>query len=170
MWYLANFISLLRNKENRSNEIISPKIALGKFLERSLSAAVFTVIKIASCYIIFWWKCGKSKSKIWHSAEFRWLDKLSSFTIRYFSHSIDFQYLNFQGYRKSIYSSERRKKGHWSRAVGWCENPGVPVLIGGHNLPPPLGWDSVNFSAMAPPTVCSNGFYADISSQHQGQK
>ena len=32
MWYLANFISLLHNKENRSNEIISPKIALGKYL------------------------------------------------------------------------------------------------------------------------------------------
>ena len=29
MRYLANFISLLRNKENRSNEIISP---LGKYL------------------------------------------------------------------------------------------------------------------------------------------
>ena len=29
---LANFISLLRNKANRSNEIISPKIALGKYL------------------------------------------------------------------------------------------------------------------------------------------
>ena len=51
--YLATFISLVHNKENRSNEIISPKIALGKFLERSLSAAVFTVIKIASYYIIF---------------------------------------------------------------------------------------------------------------------
>ena len=32
MQYLANLISLLRNKENRSNEIISPKIALGKYL------------------------------------------------------------------------------------------------------------------------------------------
>ena len=32
MRYLANFISLLRNKENRSNEIISPKMALGKYL------------------------------------------------------------------------------------------------------------------------------------------
>ena len=32
MWYLANFISLLRNKENRRNEIISPKIGLGKYL------------------------------------------------------------------------------------------------------------------------------------------
>ena len=29
---MANFISLLCNKENRSNEIISPKIALGKYL------------------------------------------------------------------------------------------------------------------------------------------
>ena len=36
-------------------------------IERSLSAAVFTVIKIASYHIIFWWKCGKSKSKICHS-------------------------------------------------------------------------------------------------------
>ena len=32
MRYLANFISLLRNRENRSNEIISPKIAFGKYL------------------------------------------------------------------------------------------------------------------------------------------
>ena len=32
MQYLANFISLLCNKINRSNEIISPKIALGKNL------------------------------------------------------------------------------------------------------------------------------------------
>ena len=39
--YLANFISLLRNKENRSNEIISTKIALGKYL---------TCAKFGSCY------------------------------------------------------------------------------------------------------------------------
>ena len=32
MRYLANFISLLRNKEIGSNEIISPKIVLGKYL------------------------------------------------------------------------------------------------------------------------------------------
>ena len=32
MRYLANFISLMRNKEIGSNEIISPKIALGKYL------------------------------------------------------------------------------------------------------------------------------------------
>ena len=33
--YLANFISLLRNKENRSNEIISRKIALCKYLAKA---------------------------------------------------------------------------------------------------------------------------------------
>ena len=32
MQYLASFISLLRNKENCSYEIISPKIVLGKYL------------------------------------------------------------------------------------------------------------------------------------------
>ena len=32
MRFLANFISLLRNKENCSNEIISPKITLSKYL------------------------------------------------------------------------------------------------------------------------------------------
>ena len=32
MRYLANLISLVHNKENRSNEIVSPKIALGKYL------------------------------------------------------------------------------------------------------------------------------------------
>ena len=32
MRYLASFISLLRYKENGNNEIISPKIGLGKYL------------------------------------------------------------------------------------------------------------------------------------------
>ena len=38
-----------------------------RLLEISLSAVVFTIIKIASYYIIFGWKYGKSSSKIWHS-------------------------------------------------------------------------------------------------------
>ena len=41
-----------------------------RLLEKSLSAAVFTVIKIASCYIIFWWKCGHSENinlNLWQS-------------------------------------------------------------------------------------------------------
>ena len=33
------------------------------------------------------------------------------------------------------------------KAVGRSENPGVTVLFGGHNLPPPLGLDRVNYSA-----------------------
>ena len=32
----------------------------------SLYAAIFTIVKIARHYIIFWWKCGKSRSQIWH--------------------------------------------------------------------------------------------------------
>ena len=38
-----------------------------RLLERYLSAVVFRIIKIASYYIIFWWKYGKSRGKIWHS-------------------------------------------------------------------------------------------------------
>ena len=50
MRYLANFISLLRNKENRSNEIISPKIALGKYLANANFANVtFSVCFIKIC-------------------------------------------------------------------------------------------------------------------------
>ena len=41
MRYLANSISLLRNKENCSNEIISPKIALGNYLAN---------VKFGLCY------------------------------------------------------------------------------------------------------------------------
>ena len=37
-----------------------------RLLERSLYAAIFTIVKIARHYIIFWWKCGKSRSQIWH--------------------------------------------------------------------------------------------------------
>ena len=42
-----------------------------------------------------------------------------------------------------------------SRAVGWSENPGVPALFGGHNLPPlvEIGLTDLPTSggAMAPP-------------------
>ena len=37
-----------------------------RLLERSLYAPIFTNVKIARNYIIFWWKCGKSRSQIWH--------------------------------------------------------------------------------------------------------
>ena len=34
------------------------------------------------------------------------------------------------------------------RAVGRFENPGVPVVMWGHNVPPPHGWDRVNSKAI----------------------
>ena len=52
---------------------MNPKINIFdlRLLEGSLSSAVFTIIKFASCYIIFWWKCGKSKRKICNSLYLR---------------------------------------------------------------------------------------------------
>ena len=43
-----------------------------RLLERSLYAAIFTIVKIARHYIIFWWKCGKSRSQIWHCVLRTW--------------------------------------------------------------------------------------------------
>ena len=37
-----------------------------RLIERSLYAPIFTNVKIARNCIIFWWKCGKSRSQIWH--------------------------------------------------------------------------------------------------------
>ena len=37
------------------------------------------------------------------------------------------------------------------RAVGRSENPGVPVLFGGHNLPPLVEIGLTDLQAMAPP-------------------
>ena len=47
---------------------MKPKITIIdlRLLERSLYAAIFTIVKIARHYIIFWWKYGKSRSQIWH--------------------------------------------------------------------------------------------------------
>ncbi len=47
---------------------MKPKITIIdlRLLERSLYAAIFTIVKIARHYIIFWWKYGKSRSHIWH--------------------------------------------------------------------------------------------------------
>ena len=49
---------------------MKPKITIIdlRLLERSLYAAIFTIVKIARHYIIFWWKYGKSRSQIWHCA------------------------------------------------------------------------------------------------------
>ena len=35
-----------------------------RLLERCLNSAIFAIVKIARHYIIFWWKCGKSRSQI----------------------------------------------------------------------------------------------------------
>jgi hypothetical protein len=50
---------------------MKPKITIIdlRLLERSLYAAIFTIVKIARHYIIFWWKYGKSRSQIWHCAQ-----------------------------------------------------------------------------------------------------
>ena len=37
-----------------------------RLLERSFYAAIFTIVKIARHYIIYWWKCGKSRSQFWY--------------------------------------------------------------------------------------------------------
>ena len=64
----VSFFQIFQQQRHLVSFFTSPKmkpkiniIHLGLF-KRSLSAVAFTIIKIASYYIIFWWKCGKSKA------------------------------------------------------------------------------------------------------------
>ena len=96
-----------------------------RLLERSLYAAIFTIVKIARYYIIFWWKCGKSTSQIWHCAYVS--IQTNKQTKMEISHRMTYiQWLWLQRWRAELSKS---RKDHHEWGVG-CHLIWAGVIIG----------------------------------------
>ena len=101
---------------------MKPKITIIdlRLLERSLYAAIFTIVKIARHYIIFWWKYGKSRSQIWHCA-------ILSYSITsLFGGYLVPSYLPW--YRTSLMDVPQQSQ-NWNKTVSKSYINGISLLI-----------------------------------------